>query len=453
MLFKDMNLIKPIEKALEKSNYITATPIQEKAIPVILKKKDLLGIAQTGTGKTAAFVLPILQLMFDKQVKSNAPRTLILAPTRELAIQIGNSIEEYAKFTQFKYTVIFGGVKQFAQEKALKKQVDIIVATPGRLLDLMNQGFINLNKVEHFVLDEADRMLDMGFIKDMKKIKLKLPKNKQTLFFSATMSSDISKLTKDFLYEPVKVEITPQATTIDKIEQGIYFVDKEDKNNLLFDIVKSKEVKSVIVFTRTKHKANKIAEFLNNKNINALAIHGNKSQAHREKALSDFKSSKIKVLVATEIAARGIDVDNLSHVINYELPNEPESYVHRIGRTARAGARGVAYSFCEACERNYLREIEKLIKKTIKVVKHNKHSEFAQNAKGTDAKPKPKTQVKRTKPLKKKIDIKEEKNKFLNKNPKKKWDNKNTYNSENNKVKKSNSFNKTKSNRPKKKIN
>lgn len=387
MLFTDINLIEPLQKAIVKSGYVNATPIQSQAIPTILEGKDLLGIAQTGTGKTAAFTLPILQLMYNQKKTSNSARTLILAPTRELAAQIGESILEYGSFTRFRQTVIFGGVKQYSQEKALAKGVDIIIATPGRLLDLIEQGFVNLNTIEFFILDEADRMLDMGFINDIKKIIAKLPKKRQSLFFSATMSPTILELSKKLLTNPVKVEVTPQATTIEKIDQGVYFVDSENKNNLLLNIVKSKSTTSALVFTRTKHKANKVAEFLSKNNIRAEAIHGNKSQAHRVKALDNFKSGGIKALVATEIVARGIDVEKISHVINYELPNEPESYVHRIGRTARAGNEGIAYSFCSADERNYLTDIEALIKKSIPVVKHEKHSDFAQNAKGKDAKP------------------------------------------------------------------
>ena len=393
MKFTEIKLIEPIQKALVKTGYVTATPIQERAIPKILEGRDLFGIAQTGTGKTAAFTLPILQLMHNQNKKFDSPKTLILAPTRELATQIGESVCEYGSFTRFRHTVIFGGVKQFSQEKALKRGVAIIIATPGRLLDLLQQGIVDLSAIEYFILDEADRMLDMGFINDIKKIVKKLPVDKQTLFFSATMSKPISKLAHQFLTNPEKVEVAPESTTIEKIEQGLYFVDKKNKDKLLLDIIKPKHIKSVLVFTRTKHKSDKIVRFLNQNNINSGAIHGNKSQAQREKALNGFKDGKIKVLVATEIVARGIDIDNISHVINYELPNEPESYVHRIGRTARAGTSGIAYSFCTADERDYLREIEKTIKMTIPVIKHNRHCDFAQNAKGKDAKPIPKSQL------------------------------------------------------------
>lgn len=390
MLFTEINLIEPIQKALVKSKYVTATPIQSQAIPHILAGKDLFGIAQTGTGKTAAFTLPILQLMFNQNRRLNTPRTLILAPTRELAAQIGESINEYGAFTKFRQTVIFGGVGQYAQEKSLQRGVDIIIATPGRLLDLIEQGHVNLSTIEFFILDEADRMLDMGFINDVKKIIAKLPKKKQSLFFSATMSNTVLDLAKNFLNNPIKVEVTPQATTVQKIEQGVYFVDKDDKDKLLFEIIKPKRITSVLVFTRTKHKADRICEYLRRNNIKSDAIHGNKSQPQRVNALNNFKTGEIKALVATDIAARGIDIDNISHVINYELPVDPESYVHRIGRTARAGQDGIAYSFCSADERDYLRDIERLIKRQLPVMEHDRHSNFAENATGKDARPLPK---------------------------------------------------------------
>lgn len=392
MLFKDINLIEPIQKALTKQGYSSPTPIQEKAIPLILERNDLMGIAQTGTGKTAAFTLPILQLMYNKKNKSGKPQTLILAPTRELAAQIGESINDYGSFTAFRQAVIFGGVPQRPQEKVLRRGVDIIIATPGRLLDLLQQRLVDLKEIEYLILDEADRMLDMGFINDIKKILAILPKKKQSLFFSATMSNPISTLSKQFLVNPKEVKITPAATTIERIEQGLYYVDKEKKDELLLELLSSKGLNSALVFTRTKHKANKVAQTIDKSGIRAEAIHGNKSQSHRTKTLNDFKSGKIKVLVATEIVARGIDIDNISHVINYEIPNEPESYVHRIGRTARAEASGIAYSLASAEEREYIREIEKTIKKKIPVIEHKRHSEFAQNAKGKDAKPVPKVQ-------------------------------------------------------------
>jgi ATP-dependent RNA helicase RhlE len=393
MLFKEIKLIEPIQKALEKNNYVTATPIQEKSIPHILEGKDLIGIAQTGTGKTAAFSLPLLQNMYNqsKKVTFTSPKALILAPTRELAAQIGENIAHYSTFTNFKQTVIFGGVKQDPQVRALNKGVDIIIATPGRLLDLLNQKLVDLSHIEYLILDEADRMLDMGFIHDIKKVLAKLPKQRQSLFFSATMPESIVELTKKFLNNPTTVQVKPQSTTIEKINQDIYFVDTPNKNQLLLDLLNKEDVGSSIVFTRTKHKSNQVAKFLSANNIPAEAIHGNKSQNARTKTMSNFKTGKIKVLLATEIAARGIDIDNITHVINYELPNEPESYVHRIGRTARAGTEGTAHSFCSADERKYLSEIEEIIKMKIPVTDNHKfHSNSAQNAKGADAKPKKK---------------------------------------------------------------
>jgi ATP-dependent RNA helicase RhlE len=381
-------LIPELQEALKKQGYTTPTPIQAKSIPGLLQGRDLIGIAQTGTGKTAAFTLPILQLMQEQYPRRI--RTLVIAPTRELAAQIGESFATYGQFLKFKHTVIFGGVKQGRQVEALKKGVDILVATPGRLLDLLNQKLLTLQYVEFFVLDEADRMLDMGFIHDIKKVIALLPKKKQSLFFSATMSPEISALAKTLLHDPVHVEVTPQATTVEKIAQHLFYVDANNKDKLLLELLEQDHLTSVLIFTRTKHKANKVTQYLNKHNIPADAIHGNKSQTARTKALQDFKTGRIKVLVATDIAARGIDIDNISHVINYELPNEPESYVHRIGRTARAGAEGTAFSFCEAQERNYLRDIEKLTKQRIEVMDHQYHSNSAQHAKGADAKPPPK---------------------------------------------------------------
>lgn len=386
--FKDLNLIPQLERALTKQKYTTPTPIQSKSIPDLLLGKDLIGIAQTGTGKTAAFVLPLLQNMTEKHPRKI--KTLVLAPTRELAAQIGESFSVYGEFLRFKHTVIFGGVGQGKQVQTLSNGVDIVVATPGRLLDLMQQKKLNLNDIEFFVLDEADRMLDMGFIHDIKKVLAKLPQKKQSLFFSATMSQEINKLAKTLLKDPVHVEVTAQATTVDLIKQYIFFIDTSSKEKLLLELLRQKHLTSVLIFTRTKHRANKIALFLNKNDIASDAIHGNKSQNARTKAINDFKTGNIKVLVATDIAARGIDIDDISHVINFELPNEPESYVHRIGRTARAGAEGTAFSFCSAEERNYLRDIEKLIKKRIEVMDHTFHSETAKNAVGAAAKPLPK---------------------------------------------------------------
>ena len=376
--FKSLNLKPQIERALAKQGYTIPTPIQAKAIPGLLQGKDLIGIAQTGTGKTAAFILPILQRMTEKYPR--VITTLVLAPTRELAAQIDESFSAYGEFLRFRHTVIFGGVGQGPQVQALARGVDILVATPGRLLDLMNQRKLTLKDVEFFVLDEADRMLDMGFIHDIRKIISRLPQKKQSLFFSATMSPDISKLARDLLRAPVHVEAAAQATTVDSVKQCLFFVDTPAKEGLLLDLLKEEHLTSVLVFTRTKHRANKVALFLSKHKISSDAIHGNKSQGARTKAIKDFRTGWTKVLVATDIAARGIDIDNISHVINFELPNEPESYVHRIGRTARAGAEGTAFSFCAAEERSYLADIEKLIRQKIEVINHPRHSEAAKSA-------------------------------------------------------------------------
>jgi ATP-dependent RNA helicase RhlE len=372
MQFSDLSLIDPILKALAEEGYTTPTPIQEQAIPILLSHRDLLGCAQTGTGKTAAFAIPILQLLNEERSKSaGGPRrikTLILTPTRELAIQIDESFKAYGRHLNLRSTVIFGGVSQHAQVNTLKAGVDVLIATPGRLLDLMNQGFINLRDVQFFVLDEADRMLDMGFIHDVKKVIAKLPTRRQTLFFSATMPPDVAKLADTILSNPAKVEVTPVSSTADTIEQALYFVGKEDKRKLLAHILDDKSVKSALVFARTKHGADKVVKDLLRTGFKAEAIHGNKSQNARQRALSNFKSGETRVLVATDIAARGIDVDELSHVINYELPNIPETYVHRIGRTGRAGHDGIALSFCDEEETEYLRDIHKLIGKRVPVI-------------------------------------------------------------------------------------
>lgn len=414
--FKSMHLIAPLEKALAKQNHTIPTPIQLKSIPSLLLGKDLIGIAQTGTGKTASFVLPILQRMTEKYPR--VIKTLVLAPTRELAAQIGESFSIYGEFLKFKHTVIFGGVGQGSQVQALSKGVDIVVATPGRLMDLMNQRKINLNHVEFFVLDEADRMLDMGFINDIKKIIARLPQKRQSLFFSATMSPEINKLAKNLLKDPVHVELTTEAATVERIKQCLFFIDQSSKEHLLLELLRQKHLTSVLIFTRTKHKANKVALFLSKNNISSDAIHGNKSQNARTKAIRDFKTGKIKVLVATDIAARGIDIDNISHVINFELPNEPEGYVHRIGRTARAGADGTAYSFCSAEERNFLRNIEKLIKTKIEVMDHIFHSETAQNAVGAAAKPPSKKSSGRNSRFKHKSNFRSKNKKLFSKNAK-----------------------------------
>jgi ATP-dependent RNA helicase RhlE len=370
MTFNDLNLVEPILKALKEEGYERPTPIQQQAIPPLLEERDLLGCAQTGTGKTAAFAIPIIQLLYNSREterKRKLISTLILTPTRELAIQIGESFAAYGRYTGLKHTVIFGGVSQHNQTNALKYGVDILVATPGRLLDLMNQGFVDLNHIRLFVLDEADRMLDMGFVHDVKKVLAKLPRQKQSLFFSATMPPAIVKLADSILHNPVKVEVTPVSSTADTIQQKVYFVDKGNKKNLLMDLLKYNDMKSVLVFTRTKHGADRVARDLTKHGFKAAAIHGDKSQNARQHALNDFKAGKLRTLIATDIAARGIDVDNLSHVINYEMPNVPETYVHRIGRTGRAGANGVAYSFCDAEEKAYLKDIQKLIGKNIPV--------------------------------------------------------------------------------------
>ena len=370
MNFRDLRIIDPILRALKAQGYTHPTPIQKKSIPLLLRGKDLLGCAQTGTGKTAAFAIPILQnLYLERRLeKGRRVSALIVTPTRELAIQIGESFTSYGKFTGLRNTVIFGGVKQGAQTQALKRGVDILVATPGRLLDLINQGFISLRDIRYFVLDEADHMLDMGFIHDIKKIIAKLPDQRQSLFFSATMPPDIVDLSGKILGTPEKVTIRPQQTTADRVDQSLYFVSKKDKPRLLLHLLKMEEVESVLIFSRTKYGADKIVKFLGKSDIRAAAIHGNKSQGARQRALGNFKNGQTSILVATDIAARGIDVDELSHVINFDLPNIPETYVHRIGRTGRASASGVALSFCDMEERAYLKDIQKLIAQTINVV-------------------------------------------------------------------------------------
>jgi ATP-dependent RNA helicase RhlE len=370
MSFENLNLIEPILKALKTEGYTTPTPIQAQAIPLVLHKHDLLACAQTGTGKTAAFAIPIIQLLTEDKTPTQgkkAIKCLVLTPTRELAIQIGESFANYGRNTNLKYKVIFGGVNQYSQVESLRSGVDVLIATPGRLLDLMNQRHVDISNIKFFVLDEADRMLDMGFIHDVKKVIAKLPAKRQSLFFSATMPPVIVKLADTILVNPSKVEVTPVSSTAEKINQVVYFVDRENKKSLLIDILKNNKIERVLVFTRTKHGADKVVKDLIKVGIQAQAIHGNKSQNARQNALNNFKSKLTRVLVATDIAARGIDIDELSHVINYELPNIPESYVHRIGRTGRAGASGIAIAFCDAEEKEYLRDIQKLIGKTIPV--------------------------------------------------------------------------------------
>lgn len=371
--FQDLQIDHDILKALSREGYTHPTPIQEIAIPHILSKSDLLGCAQTGTGKTAAFAIPILQLLsLKKSVEAKRKiRTLVLTPTRELAIQIEESFKAYGTFTHHKVGVIFGGVGQKAQTDFLERGIDILIATPGRLLDLIQQGFIELKHLEIFVLDEADRMLDMGFVHDVRRILKFIPTKRQSLFFSATMPAEIVKLAETILVNPVKVEVTPVSSTADTIQQYFYFVDKVNKNELLLHILKDSKIKTVLVFTRTKHGADKVVRFLQKNKITAEAIHGNKSQNNRQRALTNFKTGSTRVLVATDIAARGIDIDELEYVINYETSNIPETYVHRIGRTGRAGANGTAYSFCDIEEKAYLKDIEKLIGKKIPIIENH----------------------------------------------------------------------------------
>lgn len=370
MLFTDLNLIEPILTALNKEWYTTPTPIQAAAIPHILAWKDVLGCAQTGTGKTAAFAIPTLQILSREKELSHTSKeikALILTPTRELAIQIEESFQNYGAWLKLKKAVIFGWISQHSQVRKLEAWVDILIATPGRLLDLMNQGYIHLKHIEIFILDEADRMLNMWFINDVKKVLTKLPAKKQTLFFSATMPKEIASLANSILVDPIKIEVTPISSTAEKVQQKIFFTNKTDKKALLIHVLANPEIRNVLVFTRTKHGADRVVKDLVKSWISAEAIHGNKSQNARQKALNNFKAKTTRVLVATDIAARWIDVDDLSYVINYELPNEPETYVHRIWRTGRAGNNGIALSFCESEELKYLKDIEKIIGKTIEV--------------------------------------------------------------------------------------
>jgi ATP-dependent RNA helicase RhlE len=371
MKFENLNVIEPILRALSDEGYEAPSPIQEQSIPSVLEGRDLLGCAQTGTGKTAAFAVPIIQKIYTQKNKGSKRQiqSLILTPTRELAVQIEDSFRAYGKYTGLKYLSIFGGVSQNPQTDALRRGVDVLIATPGRLMDLINQRQVNLQNVKIFVLDEADRMLDMGFIHDVKKIISYIPQERQTLFFSATMPKEISDLVNSILSDPVKVAVTPVSSTVDTIEQSVYFVDKNNKKKLLVDLLHTDEISSALVFTRTKYDADKVVKELAANKINSLAIHGDKSQNARQSALNSFKKGEIKVLVATDIAARGIDINELSHVINFNLPNLPETYVHRIGRTGRAGMSGTAISFCEYEEKPFLKDIQKLIKKDIDVVK------------------------------------------------------------------------------------
>lgn len=374
MKFEDLKLHPAILKALKDENYSEPTSIQAQAIPLVLEKNDVLGSAQTGTGKTAAFAIPIIQHLINDNQNVRGKRqitTLVVTPTRELAIQIGESFKAYGKYSNLQNTVIFGGVPQNPQVRQLQKGIDILIATPGRLLDLMNQNYISLRHVRYFVLDEADRMLDMGFINDIKKLLLKLPKERQSLFFSATMPTKIVKLSQEILINPKKVAVSPVSSTAETIEQHIYFTNKSSKKNLLLHILKNKDIEQVLLFSRTKHGADRIVRNLRHNKIECAAIHGEKSQNQRQKALQQFKNGKIRVLVATDIAARGIDIDKLRYVMNYDIPNEPETYVHRIGRCGRAGEEGVAISLCEPEENAFVKDIEKLIKLKIKVSDKN----------------------------------------------------------------------------------
>ncbi len=381
--FAELPLLEQLQRAVKEEGYTVPTPIQAQSILPLLEGKDLLGCAQTGTGKTAAFILPLLQKLttLHGHAMRNAPRALILAPTRELVAQIGNSIRVYGKYLHITHTVIFGGVGQQNQVNALNRGVDILVATPGRLLDLMNQRHIHLDRVEFFVLDEADRMLDMGFINDIRKVIQRLPAKRQSLFFSATLEQKVVAFARTLVHDPVHVSVTPEAPTVEKVVQSVYFVDGHKKDQLLVKLVSNPAVKRVIVFTQMKHIANKVTEMLTRAGIRAEAIHGNKSQGARTAALEAFRRGRVRVLVATDIAARGIDIEGITHIINYELPNEPETYIHRIGRTARAGADGHAISFCSAPERGYLHSIERLIHQKINVIhEHEFHSDAAMNS-------------------------------------------------------------------------
>jgi ATP-dependent RNA helicase RhlE len=376
--FRDLGLCKPILRAVEEAGYTTPTPIQEQAIPLLLDERDVIACAQTGTGKTAAFSLPVLEFLADDHGGERWISCLVLTPTRELAAQIGECLEDYGKYLDVVHTVIFGGVKEGAQIARLKKGVDVLVATPGRLLDLMGRGYVNLKDLEFFVLDEADRMLDMGFLPDVKRVLAKLPKDRQNLLFSATMPAPIVELAGSFLKDPAHIHVTPEAPTVEKIDQSLRFVERGDKTSLLIDILGGDDVSRSIVFTRTKHGANRLAQKLERAGIPAKAIHGNKSQGARTRALEGFRDGSVPVLVATDLASRGIDVDEVSHVFNFDLPNEPEVYVHRIGRTARAGRGGIAISFCDSTEGDYLRDIERLTRQEIPVDEdHRYHSTAA----------------------------------------------------------------------------
>jgi len=366
--FKELDLIEPLQRAIAAADYHTPTEIQARSIPELLQGKDLLGCAQTGTGKTASFALPVLQMLDEDLPEYPVVRALVLCPTRELAIQVADSFRGYGKYLDLHGVTIYGGVSDKPQIKELKEGVDWIVATPGRLLDLMGQGYVDLSEVEFLVLDEADRMLDMGFIRDIEKILAVLPKKRQNLLFSATIPDSIAKLSRDLLHKPVRIDVSPETPTVERIDQSVYFVAKRDKKRLLLDLVRSEEVGCGIIFTRTKHGANRLTKRLNKAGIESMAIHGNKSQGARQRALGALKDGKIRLLVGTDVAARGIDVDDVTHVFNYDLPNEPEVYVHRIGRTGRGGRGGTAIAFCDSEERGQLNDIEKLIGESIDVI-------------------------------------------------------------------------------------
>ncbi|MEX2617681.1 MAG: DEAD/DEAH box helicase [Alphaproteobacteria bacterium] len=397
--FAALGLAEPLLRALVRENYTMPTPIQEQAIPKLLEGGDILGIAQTGTGKTAAFALPILQLLdaAGARPRPRKPSVLVMAPTRELAIQIGEGFKTYGQFLNLRHAVIFGGVGQNPQVTALSRGLDVLIATPGRLLDLMGQGHVKLDETHILVLDEADRMLDMGFVRDVRKIIATMPKKRQSLLFSATMPNDVAKLSQEILIKPTRIEVTPAATTVELITQSVFHVPASQKRALLEDLLEDPALARVIVFTRTKHRANRVAEHIGKAGYTAEAIHGNKSQNARQRALAAFRDGKVRVLVATDIAARGIDIDDVTHVVNFELPNEPESYVHRIGRTARAGASGIAVSFCDQEERPYLRAIEQLTGGRLTVV--NGHAYGAENtAEVETSKPKAAPQRRRRRP-------------------------------------------------------
>ncbi len=387
--FKGLNLAQPILRAINDEGYTTPTPIQGKSIPTLLQGRDLLGVAQTGTGKTAAFALPLLHRLAEKNIKakSGQPRALILAPTRELAIQIGDSLKTYGRHLHLRTSVVFGGASIRPQINALSRGLHVLVATPGRLMDLMRQGHVRFDAVEVFILDEADRMLDMGFIRDVKKIAAAIPKHRQTVLFSATMPKTVLGLAAGLLTDPIRVEAAPGATTVEKVEQKVLFVAKDKKRALLSELLNDKDIKRVLIFTRTKHGADRVAKHLHQSGVRSDAIHGNKAQNYRQRALKSFRSGNIRALVATDVAARGIDVEGVTHVINFDLPNEPESYVHRIGRTARAGSTGIAISFCDHEERAFLRDIEKTIRQSVPVFEdHPYHAAEIANDHGPAAK-------------------------------------------------------------------